>query len=58
MPTVSASECREAAHLRSALGATHPCLPGRQVVLLALPPPGPPAGQEGHLENERNIPQS
>lgn len=58
VPTVSASECREAARVCFAPGVTHPCPPGRQVVLLALPPPGPPAGQEGHLEEERNIPQT
>lgn len=56
-PTVSASGCREAARVCFAPGVTHPRPPGRQVVLLAPLPPGPPAGQEGHLE-ERNIPQS
>lgn len=58
VPTVSASECREAARVCFAPGATHPCPPGRQVAPLALPPPGPPADQEGHLEEERNIPQT
>lgn len=54
-PAASASVCREAVCVHVSPGETHPSPPGRQVALLALPPPEPPAGLGGRLggENKR-----
>lgn len=48
----SASVCQGAVCARAALGGTRPHPPGRQVVLLALPPPELPVGLEGRLGGE------
>ena len=53
-PAASASVCREVVRARAAPGATHPRPPGKQVVLLARPPPEPPAGLGGRLGGEDN----
>ncbi len=51
-PAVSASVCLEVVCVNVAPGGTHPPPPGRLGLLLALPPPEPPAGLGGHLGGE------
>lgn len=51
---MSASVCREAVgcvllNVHVAPGVTHPSPPGKQVMLFALLPPGPPVGLAGRL---------
>lgn len=51
-PAESASVCQEAGRAHVAPGGTHLSPAGRQVVLLAPPPPEPPAGLGGRLGGE------